>query len=780
MTNGLCGRKDLEVENGLQQLQNVPEESDGDAGKAADKHEVLSIQEEANENLTESYQSQLSHCGTQPAISDTYSSKGHSQNFFSRETLHRWWVQDNKETLSVTHVSKLLYPYRRRHPFWKINIYALLAFWQSSHPAENGIPRLQISRATDEWFRDMYGDDQVNEVSVECEQLSSQKRSNRKIYPSFSNISRAAIIWSQLPDRQKRMRWPCVMLKCLTVSTEHALDFLLATDIEPFPSFEMVMDTLLYLKTVRDDEIKCSPELNVRYQRVLSQQRQPSRWINHMEEKHLGLLLEYCSSDEGRNLFEKLLDAEIDLNYHCMLKFMDFFTRIGDIELALKALNGIDLRLRLRSDQDLLPRCMNLLKLETITCDGASPNFQILPRILEAGVKPDIALYNLIIKNAVSLGASVVGWDLFRYIQDRGLPTDARTYLPLMQDALACQDTAALQELLSEVHAREDLSNNLHLVVYTLDIVRVHGFESRLSPCAVFSNMLAVYTRTFSLAPLKHLKMVAGEATSFLSGNQIEPNAETLSYVVHSYVLAQQSAVVVQSLLDWTEHLWSQGDGLVLALAQCLPFYDGFLAFFARRRETLPKCLRLIQLMLDRKVQPSATSWGILVLAFTKHGQIEAAQKVRNMMYQLGLRMNEKTTRMVRQLEPHAEPAGVSSMIPLNLGRPSEGISSCGQSASAGDCGRTEDEPDQLFLDNPFMTASNITHWQGVNLPLPKVGLQIASADESNAAYDGSSSQRLAAHTQTDRLQKAVDDTSSGTPEQSDPFFGGLISGTDD
>lgn len=492
-----------------------------------------------------------------------------------------------------------------------------------------------MSQCADEWFQDLYKDGDINK-STES--------------------------WRELTDQQKRIRWPHIMLRCLIVSTEQALYFLLATHIRPFPPFEIVMDSMFYLKRVRGHEINSSADLRESYKRILSQQLQPTQWIYGMERKHLDVLLEDCSSHEGRNLFEKLLDADIDLSYHGMLIFMDFFTRIGDVDLALKALSGIDLDLRLRPKADLLARCTNLLKLDSITHEGPSPNFRILPRILEAGVKPNLALHNLIMKNAVNLGASVVAWDLFCYMQDHDLPTDARTYLILLQDALARRDAAGLQEILTKINNREDLSNNRYLIAYTLNVIRViHGHELKLHPSVVFSNMLVVYSRAFDTGPLKHLKII-GENTGLLPNRgQVEPDAATLAYVVQSYVLTRLSTTVVQSLFDWTEQLWSEGDEVVVALSQCPPFYDGFVSFFARSSETLPRCLQIVQLMLDRKIQPSATTWGILAVAFTKHGQFQAAGEVRDMMKRQGLRFEEKTTRLLLKLQPDADLADFAS-----------------------------------------------------------------------------------------------------------------------
>ena len=501
------------------------------------------------------------------------------------------------------------------------------------------------------------------------------------------------------------------MLRCLMVSAEQALEFLLATHVKPFPPFEVVMDALLYLRNFHGAEIKSRTELQSRYVQILRKQREPFRWIFHMEQKHLDLLLEDCSDDERKDLLGELLNSNVDLSHHCLLTLMGFFTRIGDVESALRALDRTDIRRR-QGDKHLLSRCGNLLKLDHIVHDGGSPNFRILPRILEAGVRPNLAIHNMIMKNAIRLGAYVVAWDLYRYIQDHNLPTNARTYLILMQDALARRDMEGLEEVLTAVKDREDLSTNPYLMAYTLNVIRVvHGQDLLLSPAVVFSNMLAVYSRAFSAASLIRLNLVSETSASRLGQSQVEPDATTLAYFVWAYVMAQHSSLIVQSLFERVEHLRSDGDGTALALTQCPPFYDGFLLFFARKSSTLPMCLQIVQSMLDRGVESSATTWTRLVSAFTSHGHLQAAEELRTMMARKGLRLEEKSAALRMQHQPSADPgpfpdSAIRKATEMLEGFPSDSDSALVQAAKASRCDGEEIEA--TMDDEPFCASHDL------------------------------------------------------------------------
>lgn len=654
-TIGSLEAKGGTIDEGNPQLEKALREYEGYKSGRAIRHEVLSDQDEAQEAAKDSRPREIPIPSIQSTFlaeyggnEDTHTqpppdgpedleppaNQGEISDLQRRMLLRResleaapFRIRRRSQLMSqvieserrLKDMAQLLY-FVRRSQDWTTNFRILFYSHSASGREENWQGKLRIATKVDKWFKGLYRDGNISEITDR---------------------------WSRHSRKQKRRRWPHILLRCLLTSAEQALNFILATHVEPFPPVEMVMDALLYLKRERGEEIRASAELRSRFGLAMWRQQQPTRWFYVIERNHLDLLLEDSSIEEGKELFEKLNAIDTDLSYHCRLSFMDFFTRAGEVDFAIKALVGINPEMRHKSEDQLLRRCTDLLELDSVIDDGVSPNFRILPTVLEAGVKPDLILHNVVMNNAVKFGVSAVAWDLLRYMEDNNLSTDARTYLALMRDALARRDAVALDEVLTAMHTRDDLYTNAHLVVQTLSVIQViHGRNSKLNPRMVFFKMLAVYTRVFSTAPLKHLKMV-GEATQSSSNqNQVEPDVRTLAFVVLSYVLVQRSPMVVQSLWEWVEYLRSEGDDLALGLTGCSIFYDGFISFFSRQKATLPVCLRILRLMLDRKLQPSATTWGILATAFTKHGYFQAAEELRMPVDYLEV-FRRKTTRSI-------------------------------------------------------------------------------------------------------------------------------------
>jgi pentatricopeptide repeat protein len=456
--------------------------------------------------------------------------------------------------------------------------------------------------------------------------------------------------WFRIPYSVRRRRWPIIMLYCLTKSAQKTLALLDGLPREPYMLFNMKMDCLLFLKRAHWPDTVGDPALQNIFKALLFEERRIERWPpSAMKQRHLDLFLEEASPEEGRKLLEDIKTAYPKPSDSTMLRFMDFFTKTGDIDNALKCLQSITPATLAASEVKILARCTNLLKLDTVQKKGSSQNFDILPRMLESGIKPNLIIHNIVIKNAFQAGMSGVGWDLFRFMQEQGLSTDARTYLALLKDSFLHQNTPRLNELFSAIHQRSDLFQNAHIVAYTLNIVRLVSYQNKLSPTETFSNMLPMYTRAFNAEPLKRLGLMTGIETSTANANLPQPDPRTLAFTVWSYILSQREPFVVNTLWQWFQRLVQAGDLLTVGMSQYDIVYNGFAIFHSRKEPGLSRCLAIVQRMLDHgPSKPTPRTWGILLLGFVKHGRFDAAEKVKEMMLARGVEPDEDTRRLLQ------------------------------------------------------------------------------------------------------------------------------------
>jgi pentatricopeptide repeat protein len=457
--------------------------------------------------------------------------------------------------------------------------------------------------------------------------------------------------WFENPYLIRRQRWPIMMLHCLTASARKTLVLLHDLPRESYMLFNMIMDCLLFLKRVYWLDILGDPVLRDLFNAVLSENRRIDRWpIPAMKQRHLDLFLEEASPHEGRQLLDDFRAAYSEPSTSAMLRFMDFLTKTDDIDGALDCLQSIPPVTLAASEGQVLARCTNLLKHDTVQKKGSSHNFDILPRMLESGIKPNLIIHNIVIKNAFRADMSGVAWDLFHFMEEQGLPTDARTYLALLKDAFLQQNTPRLNELFSAIHQRSDLFQNTHIVAYTLNIVRLVSYQKRLSPTETFSNMLPMYTRAFNAEPLKRLGLMTGEEISHTNANLPQPDARTLAFTVWSYILSQREPFVVSALWQSFQRVVQAGDASIVGMSQHDIVYNGFAIFFARKATGLSRCLAIVQHMLDTSYcKPTARTWGILLLAFVRHGRFDAAERVKNMMSIRGVKPDEDTRTLMQE-----------------------------------------------------------------------------------------------------------------------------------
>lgn len=457
--------------------------------------------------------------------------------------------------------------------------------------------------------------------------------------------------WFENPYTVRKQRWPIILLYCLTSSARKTLMLLHGLPRELYMSFNITMDCLLFLKRVYYLDIGSDPTLQDLFKGLLLENLRRERWPDiAMKRRHLDIFLEEASLDEGRQLWDDFRAAYSEPSPAALLRFMDFFTKAGEVDHALDSLRLIDPATLAASEWQVLPRCTNLLKLDTVQKNGSSHNFHILPRMLEIGINPNLIIHNMIIKNAFQAGMSGVGWDLFYFMQEQGLPTDARTYLALLKDAFLQQSTTRLYEVFSAIHQRSDLYQNGHIVAYTLNIVRLVSYQKKLSPAETFSNMLPMYSRAFNIEPLKRLGLPMDDETLRANPNLPQPDPKTLAFTVWSYILCQREPYVVNTLWRWFQRLIQAGDPVIVGMSRHDIVYNAFAIFHSRSESGLSRCLAVVQHMIDTGCcEPTARTWGVLLLAFVKHGHFNSAERVKSMMSVRGVQPDEASRILLQE-----------------------------------------------------------------------------------------------------------------------------------
>lgn len=448
-------------------------------------------------------------------------------------------------------------------------------------------------------------------------------------------------IWKTIPMHLRARNLTPLLLGSLAESARASLMILSTLPMLP-RDWKTRCDCLLYLDTVHADEIKADAYLQELFARQIAVvSRIPSWPKNLMRPVYLLLLLRHNDPEHCDAIIATILESYKPVTARHILIMVDHFHKSGDGERALELLNTIPAEERESFKEPIIDRCFNLLEIDSIEESGDQRNFKLLPRLIDFGMPMDSAAHNRLIERAITLKLHGVAMQVFHFMVAENIHIDARSHLFLLKNSFDRHDLAMMNEIMSSIHAREDVYQYPYMVAYMLNIVRVVcKIERKLPPEESLSHLLGVYDRVYDRGPLIKLGLVEPLSSDTPHSKRLpDPPPAVLGFFIWSYVLCQNEEQVVSRLWHWIIHLIKHHDETICRAARHDILYNGFLHFFSRSSSTLMKGLYVIEEMIERGLcSPTERSWSEVLCGFLTHGEEEAAEKIWRMMISQGLR----------------------------------------------------------------------------------------------------------------------------------------------
>ena len=363
--------------------------------------------------------------------------------------------------------------------------------------------------------------------------------------------------------------------------------------------------------------------------------------------QHLVYLILRHSDDSRVLAFYGLLGLnKAFLHVNTMLHFLDRFIDMGRINESLKILGNIaDTNFSLSSDRVQMA-CVKLLRARFDTQEYAVRS-NILANILEMGIRPKVPMLNAILLNAGEGGDFASAWKMYGVAKENALIPDTITHGVLLKGAKLSGISTNLELVIHEVQTHREVLPNAQLVSSMLDAIYL------MSPRDAFHAMLDFYKQHFDLRPLKELALCGEETLA-------PPDADCCGFWPNSYILTQMILAYVKlhegehSLdLVGTYNLYYQhvkeNHPLIAPLAQKDFVANVFIKAFGKKSSTLLHCTTVVKDMFEFSsphfstfdsvpyAAPTVQTWSILVHAYFLHGQRRAAEKVLDMMRELGI-----------------------------------------------------------------------------------------------------------------------------------------------
>ncbi|EEP80927.1 predicted protein [Uncinocarpus reesii 1704] len=473
----------------------------------------------------------------------------------------------------------------------------------------------------------------------------------------FTNVTDGKRFWSGLKLSQKRERWPDIAFWLLLNSPQDALTFLESTADSPYPPFRMVSECMLYLDAFYYEHLTCTPESKSYYHGLLRSTIGPARWpVINVSQRGIRTYLKRCELSELLEAVEKMLQGETYVTAPTLMFVMDLLHKFNDASNSFRVLQLLPHRMNqwISFDSDVVAkRCCKLLTLDSTYDEKGTRNFQILPKILNLGIRPNRVMLNIIIQNAIKLGDPEMAWDIYDY---SGFSPDSYTYLLLLDDAVERGDTVRIQYCLRTIAANSELAQEPHVISKVL-----HALYRQVTPeteSKLFNEMIQVYCLGHDPQPLRELGIVREELNVKGWKWKFPPSPHSLVLMVSAYLRLHKSMEQTIEVYQQFYRLVREGHDSVGKLAETDHIYNTFLMALQPDKTGIRPSLMIIQDMYRplpetaflkaenrpiRQRLPTMVSWGILLNTAMSHGDLETFAMIRQAMIEHGVKMNTST-----------------------------------------------------------------------------------------------------------------------------------------
>jgi pentatricopeptide repeat protein len=418
--------------------------------------------------------------------------------------------------------------------------------------------------------------------------------------------------WEMIPEAQREKLWPELICTALDKYPNASLKVLAATYTEPYPPDYAASDSVDFIVShyLRN---KQSPEprdvLKV-YGVICYLLRNGPPGHLHLDQSSIYLLLTNLDQAQVKPLYEILEEVEHPLHHNTLMQFSYRLASSGDTDSAFKVLKRIRDRGGDFNSPKMLSLCARVLERKGRHSSTGISDSQIFEFMLKCEMKPNIIIYNILLRNSFEGGDHETGWQIYDMMIENGIKADEHTYSILLNDSKLRMDQSALRRVIGMI--RESGIHNAHIgtdILHAILLLNHGGAPSRSlsqrhkSPTS-FERMLPVYCEYFDSRPLAQIIPVFltrfGDLIPHSSKSEsvMEPPAPTL-IVMLTGLLMESTPQNAINYYHWFQHLVSTGNTVVSGLLQSTHVYNLFLMAFGQSSKTLDWCPRIIGDMLS-------------------------------------------------------------------------------------------------------------------------------------------------------------------------------------
>ena len=318
-----------------------------------------------------------------------------------------------------------------------------------------------------------------------------------------------------------------------------------------------------------------------------------------LHQRVIRLLSMHCNVDQLVLLLEKLSMNTAFIHTNTRLHLMAKLVEYGRIGLALSLLKGMPSKdLSLDKVQMF---CVVLLRAELGVEDLYSLRSNILAFMLEAGVRPNRFLADIIILNAMEAGDLNTAWSSHEIAKENGLEPDAVTYTALLKGIQHGDAKHAVQLVYKEAKLDGCLASSSRLkfeLLYAIYLSNSGKYHDK-----PYSILLPYYREFFDITPLQELGIFHSPQGDIENGDQhTEPPVQALGLILLAWLTENHhNGPVLAVYRRYLYHI-RHDNSLIAQLAQTDHTANAFVVAFGQSPRSIHMCTQVVQDMLKAQV----------------------------------------------------------------------------------------------------------------------------------------------------------------------------------
>ena len=415
--------------------------------------------------------------------------------------------------------------------------------------------------------------------------------------PAKASIVSMRALWKDIDMETRHKQWPLLMLWHLQHRIDAALDFLVATLIEPLPSaYQLagVFDYLVCIGAKLQDWDQFSKPGLAKISRAMHVAM--GRYVMPLPilQRTIYNLMINMEAVDSRSFFETLLARKVTIKYNTYMQFASRFAHFNEHELALECLTraihmGAD-----TTSESFINVCSTLLRQSAdLSRQGQSPHaHRIILVLSRLGVTLRRKMYNVLITNAIDSKQLKTAWKLYDLLCFNEEGPDHVTHKVLLKSCRLNNDKARFRKIYARIRGAQQGGNgDLHPVVVAELLCCFYYFGHRKD----FYPPLHFYAKHCALQPLVDLKVLDQEYADHLrllyhpssQRPKPPPSPPTLSLILHIFIRCSDSVKAVAQVYRTFKERLSQRDPVCIPVAAEPMLWTSFLTFFCLRKHLL-------------------------------------------------------------------------------------------------------------------------------------------------------------------------------------------------